>query len=93
MEGKSMSIPTSLMTGPGRDAQSLERDCRSTGEHLKGSAKEFQPPLDSKLILWGGRGGRVCSLASSMQTQVAWGYKQEGSEMWVHLQDCDLEES
>ncbi|KAF4798119.1 hypothetical protein TURU_067367 [Turdus rufiventris] len=31
------------MPVPDQDAQSLERDCRAGGEHLKGSTKEFQP--------------------------------------------------
>ncbi|XP_056180724.1 uncharacterized protein LOC130142561 isoform X1 [Falco biarmicus] len=36
-------IPTILMPLPARDAQILERDCRSAGEHLKSSTEEFQP--------------------------------------------------
>lgn len=36
------TTPTSLMLGPVRNAQRLERDCKS-GEHLKCSIKEFQP--------------------------------------------------
>lgn len=35
--------PTSLMPIPPIDAQTLERDCRSTGEHVKDSTKELQP--------------------------------------------------
>lgn len=36
------STPTSLIPGPARDAQSLERDPRSAGEHVKSSTKESQ---------------------------------------------------
>lgn len=36
------STPTSLISGPARDAQSLETDQRSAGEHMKSSMNEFQ---------------------------------------------------
>lgn len=58
-------IPTSLIPGPGGHAQSLEKDCKSTEEHFKGSAKEFQPPLDSKLASWG---DQLCCLRANTGT-------------------------
>lgn len=42
-EGNFHPTPTSLMPVPAGDAQSLEMDCRSAGELLKGSTKELQP--------------------------------------------------
>lgn len=35
------STPTSLIPVPARDAQSLERDLRSVGGHLKSSKRNF----------------------------------------------------
>lgn len=32
-----------MMPMPARDAQTLERDCRPTGEHVKDSTKQLQP--------------------------------------------------
>lgn len=44
--GRGISVvptPPSLRHGPARDAQNLERDQRSAGEHLEGSTKNSSP--------------------------------------------------
>lgn len=47
-----------------RRFQSLERDCRSAGDHLKGSTKEFLPLQPVSWLHWGS------NLNVFMQTQV-----------------------
>jgi len=54
------------MLVPAVDAQSLEKDHRSAGEHLKGSTDELQPVNQ---LYWGPK------LNGSMQTHAAWGIK------------------
>lgn len=65
------STPTSLIPGPARHAQSLERDQRSGGEHVKSSTKEFQL---LKPVNWLHPSPRthfkyLCANASSMKSQ------------------------
>lgn len=54
--GRGISVlptPPNLTRGPGRDAQNLERNKRSAGEHLEGSPEEFQALQPVSLCHWG----------------------------------------
>lgn len=64
------------------DAQSLERNHRSTGEHLKSSAMEFHTiqPL-SQLHQW-------LNLKESVEVHIMWTMKKEDLEICTHLQIC-----
>jgi len=65
---------TSLMPGPAVDDQSLEKDHRSAGEHLKGSTEELQPV--SRLH-------RSPNWNTSVQTHTDWGIN-ERSQRHAH---------
>ena len=71
------------MPVPAIEAQSLEKDHRSAGEHLKCSTKEFQPlqPMSAS------SGAQLKCLYTN-----AWsmGNKQEELETCTLLQGCDL---
>jgi len=55
---------TSLLSVPEVDAQRLEMDHRSAGEHLKGSTEELQPVSQLR---------QGPNLKSPVQTHAAWG--------------------
>lgn len=56
---------TSLIPAPSKDAQSLERDHRPAGEHLKSSTKELLPLQAVSQLHW------EPSYNTSMETHVA----------------------
>jgi len=69
---------------PAVDAQCLEKEHRSAGEHLKGKTKEFQPIRPASQLH--GEAQLQCLYANTHSM----GNKQEEIDMCPHMQGYDL---
>lgn len=74
---------TSLMSVPAKEAQSLEQDHKSVGQHLKGTTRLFQP-LQPLSWLHGGPNWNA-----SVQTQATWGINKK-SLLWSYWHHADV---